>query len=117
MKFKVDENLPVDLTELFRTHGHDAMTVLDQDLGGTKDPALAAVCQQERRAIITLDTDFADIRTYPPKQYRGIVVFRLGSQTRDHILEVGGRFLTALGFQDLDGQLWIVDETQIRVRE
>lgn len=117
MKFKLDENLPVDLAELFRTHGHDVMTVLDQDLGGAKDPTLAETCQRESRAIVTLDTDFSDIRSYPPQQYSGIVVFRLGSQARDHVLGIGARFLSALASQDLGRQLWIVDETRIRVRE
>jgi len=107
----------VELAELFRTHGHDAKTVLDQNLGGAKDSDLATVCQQERLAIVTLDTDFSDIRTYPPEEYSGIVVFRLGRQARNHILEVGVRFLQALGSQVLYGQLWIVEETQIRVRE
>lgn len=117
MKFKLDENLPVELAELFRNHGHGAKTVLEQNLGGAKDPDLAAVSRQERRAIVTLDTDFSDIRTYPPKEHSGIVVFRLGNQARDHILAVGVRFLLALGSHDLGGQLWIVEETQIRVRE
>ncbi len=117
MKFKLDENLPVELAELFRTHSHDVKTVLDQNLGGVNDPVLATVCQQEQRAMVTLDTDFSDIRTYPPKEYNGIVVFRLGSQARDHVLEVGMRFLLALGSQEVGGQLWIVEETQIRVRE
>ena len=117
MKFELGQNLPVELAKLFRTHGHDAKTVLDHNLGGARNPDVAAVCRQERRAIVTLDTDFSDFRTYPPKEYSGIVVFRLGSQARDHILEVGVRFLLAVGSKELDGKLWIVEETQVRIRE
>ncbi len=116
MRFKLDENLPVELAELFRLAGHNAVTVLDQDLGGVKAPALASECLREGRAIVTLDMDFSDIRTYPPSRYPGIVVFRLGSQARDHILEVGARFLRALPSEELDGPLWIVEDAQIRVR-
>ena len=29
MRFKLDENLPVDLADLFRAAGHDAATTLD----------------------------------------------------------------------------------------
>ena len=117
MRFKLDENLPIELAERFRHAGHDAVTVLDQSLGGVKDPGLASECLREARAIVTLDMDFSDIRTYPPSRYPGIVVYRLGSQARDHILEVGARFLRALASKELDGQLWIVEEAQIRVRE
>ena len=66
---------------------------------------------------MTLDIDFSDIRTYRPSAYSGIVVFRLNNQARDHILEIGARFLQRLSSTSLDGQLWIVEESRIRVRD
>ena len=66
MRFKLDENLPAELAALFRQAGHDAVTVLDEGLGGSSDHHLAAACGRERRAIVTFDTDFSDIRTSPP---------------------------------------------------
>ena len=116
VRFKVDENLPVELVNLFRQAGDDAVTVLDQDLGGAADPVVAAACTRERRAIVTLDTDFSDIRMYPPGAYSGIVVFRLDYQDRDHVLDVGARFLRSLADSQLGGQLWIVEESRIRMR-
>ena len=117
MRFKLDENLPAELAEMLRDAGHDAVTVLDQDLRGTRDSDLASVCILEGRAIVTFDTDFADIRTYPPRAYPGLVVFRLDSQARSHVLEVGARLLEVLSGADLSGQLWIVEESRIRVRQ
>ena len=32
VRFKLDENLPAELADLFRQAGHDAVTVLDQTL-------------------------------------------------------------------------------------
>jgi len=117
MNFKLDENLPNELAALFRKAGHDAITILDQGLGGARDPDLIARCRLEGRALVTLDTDFTDIRTYPPSAHSGIVVFRLESQTRDHVLMVGRRFIQALPDSVLDGQLWIVEETRVRIRD
>lgn len=117
VRFKLDENLPAEMADLFNRAGHDAVTVLDEQLGGVSDPDLATVCLQERRAIVTLDSDFSDIRTYRPSAYSGIVVFRLDNQTRDHLLQVGARFLDRLSTNSLDGQLWIVEESRIRVRD
>ncbi len=77
MRFKLDENLPIELAELFRRSGHDAQTVFDEGLAGAEDAEIASVCVRERRAVVTLDMDFADIRAYPPPEYAGIVVFRL----------------------------------------
>lgn len=117
MRFKLDENLPIDLAEMFREAGHDAVTVRDQGLTGARDSDLASVCMREGRAIVSFDTDFADIRTYPPDAHPGLVVFRLESQDRGHVLEIGARLLEALPGTSLSGQLWIVEETRIRVRQ
>ncbi|MDF5714819.1 MAG: DUF5615 family PIN-like protein [Rhizonema sp. NSF051] len=76
MKFKIDENLPVELANLLQEAGYDAMTVNQQNLSGEKDPKLMDLCQQEGRVLVTLDLDFADIRSYPPKQFLGIMVLR-----------------------------------------
>ncbi len=117
MRFKLDENLPSELASLFREFGHDAVTVLDQGMGGTDDSDLASVCAREQRVLVTLDKDFSDIRTYPPNRHAGIVVLRLQSQARDHVLTIGRRFLRTAPDGDLAGHLWIVEETRIRVRD
>ena len=116
MRFKLDENLPQDLAELFRQAGHDAVTVLDQGIGGASDARLVSICASEHRAVVTLDKDFANIRIYPPRQFAGLVVFRLRTQARDHVLRIGRRFLSVVRGADIGGQLWIVEETRIRVR-
>jgi predicted nuclease of predicted toxin-antitoxin system len=117
VRFKLDTNLPIELVDLFREAGHDAVTVLDQNLIGAKDSDLASVCMREGRAIVTHDTDFTNIRTYPPDAYPELFVFRLNSQARDHVLEIGTRLLTVLSRATLSGQLWIVEESRIRVRQ
>jgi predicted nuclease of predicted toxin-antitoxin system len=116
MKFKIDENLPVEVAELLRQAGYDTATVYDQNLAGEIDRTVALVCQSEQRALITLDTDFADIRTYPPAQYAGLVVLRLKQQDKGSVLKVIAGVVKALGVEELEGYLWIVDEKRIRVR-
>lgn len=53
-KFKVDENLPIEVTELLASGGHDALTVHDQKMVGVPDSELSQVCQRENRAIVRL---------------------------------------------------------------
>ena len=76
MRFKTDENLPREVADYLVQSGHDALRVDEQGLAGVADPGVAAVCLVERRAIVTLDTDFMDIRRFPPEQYAGIIVLR-----------------------------------------
>ena len=66
MRFKIDENLPAEFAEILRKAGFDAVTVMEQGLNGEPDPRIIEVCQREERAFATLDTDFSNIRAYPP---------------------------------------------------
>ena len=117
MQFKIDENLHSEAAELLRQHGHNAVRVFDQRLRGHADVHIASVCQQESRAIVTLDLDFSDIRDYPPKGYHGIIVLRLNDQNRASVLAVLGRIIPLFDTEPLAGRLWIVDEHQVRIRE
>ena len=62
MKFKIDENLPVELADLLQAADHDAMTVNQQALSGQADPRIAEACLAEGRVLVTLDLDFSDVR-------------------------------------------------------
>ncbi len=105
MKFKIDEGA-----------GYDASTVSEEELSGKKDPGIAAICRQEGRTLVTLDTDFADIRTYPPAQYPGLVVLRLRRQDKPYVLRIVTRLMTSLAIEPLDGHLWIVEDHRLRIR-
>jgi len=116
VKFKFDENLPSDLGALLRADGQDAHSVHDEDLRGADDSSIAKVCQAEQRILITLDLDFADITTYPPQDYHGIIVLRLVRQDRDTVLAMIPRILALLRTETIAQRLWIVDETRTRIR-
>ena len=115
-KLKVDENLPIDVAATLAQAGHDVATALDQGLGGVPDGQVAELCRKEGRAIVTLDADFADIRTYPPRDFPGLVVLRLKQQDKPHVLRVCERLGTALSGRKLEGTLWIVEGERIRIR-
>lgn len=115
-KFKLDENLPVEAAALLSGAKHDAVTVVEQGLGGKADSDLARACQSEQRAIVTLDLDFADVRQYPPGDTAGIIVFRLARLDKQRVLNTFERLLPILASETLTGKLWIVEETRVRIR-
>ena len=121
MRFKTDENLHPELAEFLRENGHDALTALiesdDCPKRGRADSDLAAACRSERRAMVTRDVGFADIRTYTPKQFAGLVVLRVTNQSRQSILPVAAQILNLLKSEPLIGQLWVVEDSNVRVRE
>ena len=116
IRFKTDENLPLDVVELLRSAGYDAMSVLDESLVGARDEVIANVCKKERRALITLDLDFADIRSYPPNEYDGIIVLRIHDQGKRNVVDVLRRVIKFLKDHPCLKQLWIVEEDRIRIR-
>ena len=86
MKFKIDENLPIEMSALLREHSHDADTVKDESLCGAPDSRLISRCQDDERALKTLDMGFSNIRCYPPEDHNGLIVFRLAKQDKEHLL-------------------------------
>lgn len=115
MRFKIDENLPPESTTILRNNGHEALTVWNQKLQGRSDAKIASVCQEERRVFITLDLDFADIRAYPPDQFAGLIVLRLNSQSRSHVLHVLEELSPLFKIERVEGRLWVVDESTVRI--
>jgi hypothetical protein len=86
-------------------------------MGGELDPDVASLCRREQRALITLDLGFADIRTYPPREYPGLIVLRPRRQSKMHVVSVFEQVLPMLEVEPLAGRLWIVEEERIRIRE
>ena len=87
MRLKLDENLPVSAAEPLRERGHDVDTVHDEALSGSADPHVIAAATAADRALITLDKGLADVRTYPPENYAGIVLLRPKSTGRGTVLQ------------------------------
>lgn len=116
LQFKVDENLPGEVAELLRSAGHDALTVLDQHMGGASDSKLANQVRSEGRCLLTLDLGFADIRKYPPQDYSGFVVLRLPTQDKRRVLAAIARIIPIFLVEPVKGRLWIVGEEALRIR-
>ena len=116
MHFKVDENLPAEVCRLLRAGGHDAVSDLDQRLGGRPDADIASICKEESRTLVTLDTDFANILAYPPRSFPGIVVLRTDDQAKPTILGLMRQVLQLVVTESLQHRLWIVEAGRIRVR-
>jgi len=76
VKFKLDENLPVELTSDLRDMGYDVDTVDDEGLQGAADPAVVNAAFAADRILFTLDKGIANLQRYPLRQHAGVVLFR-----------------------------------------
>ncbi len=116
MRLKLDENLSRHLKPVLEVLRHNATTAAEEGLLSRPDEDIAAAARAEGRLLLTLDLDFADIRTYPPSDYRGIVVLRPRSASAGEVLRLMERLAEAVRREPLEGRLWIVDEQHIRIR-
>ena len=116
MKFKIDENLPIEFADLLQNEGYNASTIYSEALKGAKDPTVIAVCQQEQRVLVTLDLDFANIQAYPPQQYAGIIVLRVNKQNKPYLMSFFQRLIPTIKQHPITGHLWIAEEGKIRIR-
>lgn len=74
-------------------------------------------CAWRKRALVTLDVDFANVRRYPPSDHHGLIVLRLGRQDKLHVLAILRRLIPLLEREPIEKRLWIVEEERIRIRE
>lgn len=116
MRCKIDENLPIEAAALLREAGHDCQTIYDEDLAGASDQRVIDTCLAEGRALLTLDLDFADIRSYPPVEYMGIIVLRPAGPDRERVLRLIARTLRIFERESVERALWIVEESRVRIR-
>lgn len=116
-RFKLDENIPADVAAHLRSIGHDAETVLEEDLGGAVDENLIEVSRSESRILVTLDLDFADIRLYPPASNEGVWVLRPRSQSIRNILALVIGAISLLEVEEVQHRLWIIEPGRVRIHE
>jgi len=117
MKFKLDENLPIDAAKIFQEAGYDAVSVLDQSLQGCSDKTLISMCKKENRVLVTLDTDFANLLAYPPEKYPGIIVLRIKKQHKNQVIKILKKLVSFMSKKLPKSELWVVEEDKIRIRQ
>jgi predicted nuclease of predicted toxin-antitoxin system len=78
---------------------------------------LLSAAAVEERILVTLDLDFADIREYPPGSHRGVWVLRPSIEAFDAVLQLVLSGVKLATVERTGGQLWVIDEKRVRIRE
>ncbi len=114
-KIKLDENLGKRGKEIFQKCGYDIQTVFDEGLCSTPDRNLINKCRKEKRALVTLDLDFANPLAFKPSKYHGLIVIRLRPKpTPNELNDCITMLADKLFDKDVDGKLWIIQKNIIR---
>jgi hypothetical protein len=116
VRFKLDENLPLELLNDLRAAGHEADGLRDEGLIGAPDDAVLDLVRRERRVRLTLDKGIANVHAHPPGTHAGIVLFRPPAAGRGTTLLFVRRHLASLFERELTGRLFVITDHAMRIR-
>jgi len=119
LRFFADQCVPNLVIEALRDAGHQVLRLREHIPPDSPDPAVIAAAQEHDAVLVSLDTDFVDIVTYPPSCYKGIIAF----QVRNHpevLPQLVSRLKAYLTehpeMADYQGKLLLVEAHRIRIR-
>ena len=120
LTFFADHCVPKSVIQALRTAGHEVL-VLTRHIPPDSDDTIVIAKAQELNSIsVSLNSDFADITTYPPARYEGIIAL----QVKNHpevIPAIMRRLISYLTahpeMASYEGRLLLVEAHRIRIRK
>ena len=115
MKIKLDQNLSQYLRDDLTALKHEVDTVFDQGLSGATDPEVLRAATSHDRILFTLDTDFLDLKVYPPDSHRGVIVFRPPRQGALTVADFIKAFVRSTDLGKYYRRTTVVERTRARI--
>ena len=119
LRFFADHCVSNFIIETLREAGHDVLRLKDHIPTDSPDSVVISKAQERDAILISLNGDFADIVTYPPEKYKGIIAL----QVRNHpevIQQIMAKLTDFLSsYSDVAyyaGKLLLVEAHRIRIR-
>lgn len=116
MRFKLDENLPLELADDLVRFGHDTDTIYSEGLVGAEDAVVVKAARSSDRILLTLDKGIASLLQYPIYEHGGVILFRPDALGRGSVLSFIRARLEMLLDMELTGRLTVVGPTRVRIR-
>ena len=117
IKFLADECLGLPTINLLRKLGYSVITAKEATLGGKSDFEILKWSIKKKRILVTEDTDFSNIKLYPPKLHHGIVLLRFRHRLEEEIHDTLIKLLEELKPAAFKKALIIVDADKYRLRK
>jgi predicted nuclease of predicted toxin-antitoxin system len=119
LRFLADHCVPNSVLQTLREASHEVLRLKGLLPVESPDAAVIAKAQEIGAILISLNGDFADIVTYPPGRYQGIVALQVRNhpEALPHLMaRLTGYLKAQPAMQHYRGKLLVVEVDRIRVR-
>jgi predicted nuclease of predicted toxin-antitoxin system len=120
LRFLADHCISNSIVRALRNAAHEVVRLRDVLPVESADALVIAKAQEIDAILLSMNGDFADIVTYPPKNYRGIVALQLRNhpEVLDQLmLRLSAYLRLQPAMEHYRGKLLVVEVTRIRIRD
>lgn len=120
MLFFIDHCVPRSVVEFLNQEGHKTNILKNHLPPDAPDERVIQKAQKQNAILISLNGDFADIVTYPPQNFVGIIGLQVRNRPEaiEHILHrLNNYFQKHPDQEHYSGKLILVEPHRIRVRK
>jgi predicted nuclease of predicted toxin-antitoxin system len=120
LRFFIDHCISNAIMDALRATGAEVLRLREHLPTDAPDEMVLAMAQQLEAILVSLNGDFANIVTYPPAHYRGIIALQVHNHP-EIIPQLMIRLTTYIAshptMEEYKGKLFIVEAHRIRIRE
>jgi predicted nuclease of predicted toxin-antitoxin system len=120
LRFLADHCISNSIVKVLRDAAHEVVRLRDVLPVESLDTIVIAKAQEMDAILLSLNGDFADIVTYPPINYKGIVALQMRNhiEVLDHLMVRLTAYLSVQpAMEHYRGKLLVVEVNRIRIRE
>jgi predicted nuclease of predicted toxin-antitoxin system len=120
LRFFADHCVSNAIMHTLRAIGAEVLRLREHLPTDAPDEVVIATAQQLEAILVSLNGDFANIVTYPPGRYRGIIALQVHNHPEiiPQLMERLTNYITSHStMEEYAGKLFVVEVHRIRIRE
>ncbi len=111
-----DQNILVDTVIFLRKSGYDVLSTRDLGMERAQDSEVLQAAIEEERILLTYNSDFGDLRAFPPETHAGIIRLKIHPQVCEVLHPILKKALFSLAQDQIAGKLVTITPKKIRIR-